>query len=439
IKPNDASSPRIRPDKELMKDYQIEEQSGSGFKIINKIQPFTPVTLGYITDEAAQCKFSTTPSEAVQPKDAFDAMEFDFGSSFLLIKHNMTYMLPSELASPQALELTNGGEFTIYNRCKDASGNANGRDYYIRFSIDPAPDLSPPEIISAVDSGSYVRNDLTEYPIKIFTNEPATCKWETRDIDYDAMQNDFNCVSSATQISVNLGYQCTTNVDLLPSRSTTADSSPGDPTPGNVRNVYYFRCRDKEGNTNDQSYPYTLVSSQEFKITETSPSGVLETGAGIGLKVITSGGAESGRSICGFSEQQDTSLVNMPSFVNTLSNEHTQPLTSLKQGTYRYYITCQDRAANENKSEIVFEVKADTEAPKEVNIEMISSGTLHLITDEPTTCEYSDKQFDLGEGTQMTNENSIEHEASISSNKVFIKCKDEFYPETPILDISFIP
>mgnify|MGYP001614776851 FL=1 len=39
----------------------------------------------------------------------------------------------------------------------------------------------------------------------------------------------------------------------------------------------------------------------------------------------------------------------------------------------------------------------------------------------------------------MTNENSIEHEASISSNKVFIKCKDEFYPETPILDISFIP
>ncbi len=430
IQPNDAASPRIRPDKDYMKAYQIQEDSNNGFTVVNKIPPFTPVKLGLITDEAAQCKFTTKPSEKVNSKDAFDAMEFDFGSSYFLIKHNMTFMLPSDLATQQALQLTNGGQYTIYLRCKDSTGNANGKDYYIKFAIEAGPDLSPPEITStSITSGTYMQENINEAPISIFVNEPAVCKWEpNRDIDFDAMQNQFNCASSGIDISSNMAYQCSTTLNLEKAQSTSSSestSSEPTPTPGNIRNVYYFRCKDKAGNKNIQGYPYTLISTNKLEIVDKSPQGELKTGSDIVLSVTTSKGAESGRAICGYSQQENMPFTNMPAFVNTLSTESTQPLSPLKEGNYKFYITCVDKAGNEAKDIIEFSIKADKEPPKLVSVYK-ESGTLHITTDEPSTCQYSDSDFSFGSGSDMSNPNSITHEATLINQIYIIKCTDEF-------------
>ena len=440
VQPNDAFSPRIRPDKDYMKDYQIQEASNEGFEITNSIPPFTPVKLGLITDEAAQCKFATKPSGNVQSKEAFDSMEFDFGSSLFLIKHNMTFMLPSELTTQQALQLTNNGQYTIYVRCKDSTGNANGRDYYIKFRIEPGPDLSAPEILSVdTESGTYVKEEITEYPINIFVNELASCKWESnRDIDYDAMQNQFSCASIGTDLSATAGsaaYKCSTTLKLEKSQGLPAQESVSSditPTPGNIRNVYYFRCQDKATppNKNTQGYPYTLVSSAKLEIVNKLPSGELETGNNLVLSVTTSKGAESGRAICGYSDKQNTELPNMPAFVNTLSNIHTQPLSPLNEGNYNFYIVCQDKAGNEIRDTISFSVKADKDYPKLVSVYK-ESGTLHITTDEPSSCQYSDKDFNFGSGNDMSNPISESHDAALVNQIYIIKCNDEFGNTSP--------
>ncbi|MBI2499387.1 PT domain-containing protein [Candidatus Woesearchaeota archaeon] len=449
VQPNDAFSPRIRPDKDYMKDYQIQEVSNEGFEVTNSIPPFTPVKLGLITDEAAQCKFNTKPSGSLQSKEAFDSMEFDFGSSLFLIKHNMTFMLPSELTTQQALQLTNNGQYTIYVRCKDSTGNANGRDYYIKFSIEPGPDLSAPEITSVNPlSGTYVKEEFTELPIKMFVNELATCKWEVnRDIDYDAMQNQFSCESIGTGLvptASSAAYECSTTLKLekaqgLPAQEATS-SSDITPTPGNIRNVYYFRCKDKENNKNTQGYPYTLISSTKLEIVNKSPSGELETGNNLVLSVTTSKGAESGRAICGYSDKQNVELPNMPAFVNTLSNTHTQPLSPLNEGTYRFYVVCQDKAGNvaidttttENskKGLIEFTIKADRDYPKLVSVYK-EAGTLHITTDEPSSCQYSDSDFNFGSGSDMSNPISESHDAALINQIYIIKCNDEFGITSP--------
>lgn len=440
VQPNDAFSPRITPDKNYMKDYQLEEDSNKGFKITNEIPPFTPVKLGLITDEAAQCKFATKPSANVQAKEAFDSMEFDFGSSLFLMKHNMTFMLPSDLTTQQALQLTNGGQYTIYVRCKDSTGNANGRDYYINFKIKPGPDLSAPEILSVdTQSGTYIKEEFTEYPIKIFVNELATCKWEpNRDIDYDAMQNQFSCVSSGTDLSVTPGapaYICSTTLKLekaqgLPTQEAT--SSDITPTPGNIRNVYYFRCQDKATppNKNTQGYPYTLISSSKLEIVNKSPIGELETGNNLVLSVTTSKGAESGRAICGYSQQQNKELTDIPAFVNTLSNTHTQPLSPLNEGNYNFYIGCQDKAGNEVKDTVSFSVKADKDYPRLISVYK-EAGTLHIKTDEPSSCQYSNADFSFGSGSDMSNPISDSHDAALVNQVYIIKCNDEFGNTSP--------
>ncbi|MBI2673531.1 hypothetical protein HYX19_04680, partial [Candidatus Woesearchaeota archaeon] len=145
VAPNDVTSPIISPWKEaITPDYQnieqiTNERGEKGYRIVPLIKPFTPITLGIKTNEPAQCKYGLNHSIR------YDKMaDTFFGDSLYDYNHTLTFSLPSELTQDQVLKLTNGGIFNLYIRCKDASGNANERDYFIRFQIDKSPDLTPP-------------------------------------------------------------------------------------------------------------------------------------------------------------------------------------------------------------------------------------------------------------------------------------------------------
>lgn len=432
--PNDASSPRIIADKEAMKDLQIQEQTNRGFTITERIQPFTPVSLAIITDEPAQCKYSG------ESGTDFEEMQYDFGSSLFLMEHNMTFALSAELAADQALQLTNGGEYTIYLRCKDPNGNTNERDYYIKFGIDNGPDLTPPKVEqTSILSGTYIASGIEAVALDVFVNEPAQCRWDTRDLEYDMMENDFVCLASGYSAD-NLGtYKCSGSLPMqqadplnLEDNGDDGNSTEPGQSPGNIENNFYFRCKDREGNKNFQSYRFSLISTVSLEIIETSPEGVLTTGTNIELRVKTQGGAENGVAVCGLS-LQNVGFSQMPAFQNTEAATHTQTLLKLDEGDYVYYVLCMDQGGNEARSTIEFTVESDTSIPELVYVFKDEQlGILHITTDEPTKCEYADSPFVFGQGIPMTPAGgfSEDHEAALQSNMIYvILCRDEFENE----------
>lgn len=411
--PDDARSPRIAADKDNM-DFEIQEEPNKGFTITEKIPPFTSVSLVIKTDEPAECKFST------EPGTEFEDKEFGFGSGLSDFNHKIDFTLPSELTDEQAIQLTNGGKYTIYLRCQDANGNANERDYIINFQIDDGPDLEPPRRLStSILSGTTILSGIEAVSLDLFTNEPGSCKWSTRDLEFNLMENSFSCVASGFNLESSIigNYRCSTSLPTQLTDSSTID------------NNFYFRCRDNAGNINQDSFRYKLISTPELSITSTSPNGTLRTGSGITLGVTTQRGANNGVAACGFSTQ-DLSLSSIPQFQNTNSQTHSQTFQLLEQGDYNYLITCIDEAGNQVKSNIQFKVEADTIPPILFSVfKDIQLGILSITTNEPTSCRYSDEQFQFEQGIPMTNDNTIKHEASLESNLFIIKCQDEFKNE----------
>jgi len=413
ILPQDTNSPRIIADTEFIK-YGIQEEKLNGFTITNPLPPFTPVSLALLTDEPAQCKFSSEPSIE------YDDMNFNFGSSLFEFKHNMTISLPSELQSDQALQLTNGGKYTLYVRCVDANGNENERDYYIRFQIDKGPDLTPPKIEStSINSGSFIKSDIESVLLDLYLNEPSQCKWDKRDIEIDLMEHSFICGGSGLDIQgVNFGsYGCSASLDI---EHPTGNSSE------NKENGYYFRCQDKAGNKNFDSFNYKLISTHPLRIGETSPNGTLTSGIGIELKITTLDGAENGKAICGVSTE-NIPFRNMAAFQTTNMPIHTQTLQLLEEGAYTFFVICLDTAGNEAKTRIDFSVEPDDDIPilfsvfKDTNL-----GILSITTNEPTTCRYLDQDFPFERGILMTNEDTLTHEAVLGNTLYIVKCRDIF-------------
>ena len=117
----------------------------------------------------------------------------------------------------------------------------------------------------------------------------------------------------------------------------------------------------------------------------------------LNLRLTTSGGAENGKAVCSFGENNPSIL-----FLTTNGNIHTQPLT-LDFGDYDYNILCSDRAGNIVTDSIQFSVTKDINATKIINV-FKEGNELVLILNEKSTCEYGFTSFDFGAG-QLINEN----------------------------------
>ncbi|MEK6861115.1 MAG: hypothetical protein AABY07_04025, partial [Nanoarchaeota archaeon] len=325
--PNDVNSPVISPWHETLSFGYNIELTETGYLITPLVPAYAQITFGIELNEVAQCKVDTKHTQS------YDEMIDFFGRSLYQDKKNIT------------LVLAGNKDYTYYIRCQDTHGNKNIAEYTIQLSADKEPDMTAPIIDhTSIVNNAFLPTGITETDIILFVNEPSQCKWSKTDEDYQFMQHNMACELEEIEIPTffNL-YEC----DGLLTELISAQD-----------NKFYFRCEDLSGNKNQQSYSLTLKGTVPLNIISSGPSGELFTSSPA-LNVITQNGAESGKAICEFSNNN----INFIEFINTNSNTHTQPLINLTLGEYNYYIKCSDVAGNEATSNINFIVSVDELGP----------------------------------------------------------------------------
>lgn len=199
------------------------------------------VTLSVSTNEPADCRYSWYDK-------TYDSMTLSFQTS------NRYYH-----SVPQTL--SQYGYYVVYVRCKDDAGNANPTATKISFryaSKTPvtntttvvAKDTSAPVISSLFPSGEIKTATTT---ISCITNEKATCKYDTKDTDFDSMANIFDADSNGKSFS----------------KTITLDKA------GSY--TFYVRCKDAVGNKSTNSsqigFTYVIPIVEGPKISNLQPAG----------------------------------------------------------------------------------------------------------------------------------------------------------------------
>ncbi len=383
--PNDINSPRISPLD--IQDYSIREER-LGYDIVEQVEPFKLFNFGIKTDENALCKYDLSLGKK------YDEMTFDFGDSFFKKEHNLTLVLASDK------------EYKYYVRCTDTKGNKNEVDYLVSFKTKKGIDKGVPVITStSIRNGAIVASNSNNLLVDFFLNEPATCRYDISDKSYDAMRNQTACTEEYD--SVPLQHSCSAAFSGL----------------RRGQNSYYFRCRDLSNNTNSQSYLFNLVKSDALNINVVDPSPrdlVYVNDVTLALK--TSGGSDDGKSICRYSEE-DESYDKMNEFKITDSTNHLQSQTSLRRGNYEYFVKCRDNAGNEDSEKIKFRIVLDRRGNEIISVYKDSS-RLYVILNVESSCEYDSKEFTFGNGNKMDGDRSTVHTASLNLNEFNIKCED---------------
>ncbi len=398
--PNDVSSPHITPSREsLSRGFTFSETPG-GFKINEHVPPFTRLSFGVNLDEPAQCRFDTAHT------GSYEEMTSLFGTSMYRETQNMT------------LSLLTPGDYAYYLRCTDAIGNANVQEYSVQFSVSDEPDRTAPVIEgTSIDNNAAMPHGVNETALVLLLNEPAAqCRWSTVDADFDHMpeENLFVCGNDADFDG--------TPAAFLPPLSDRAPACAGllKGIDDGQLNQYFIRCKDLSGNTNQESFAFSLRGTTDLQITGSGPTGTLYT-KDVRLSVLTSGGANQGAATCSY---------NNIDFLKTGQALHEQPLLELLPGQYSFPITCRDIAGNEATTTISFGIDVDTYAPALISV-YVQDNLLHVITDEPSNCRYSttDDTFIFDQGTAMNGDGTTEHTLSEVAPLYYLQCRDSFENE----------
>lgn len=434
--PRDVSAPNIIAWEEpLFEGYRYTPlptgPTGVEIKYQNEecLPAFQPFAFGIELDKEGYCKID------FERKDSFEEMDFNFGGKNLLkMQHDQILSFPGvvhiqdfldQLESEEGSELniTNDGEYEIYVRCESANGVSNIEEYLFKFCVDKGPDTTSP-IIRGFDKadGSYVGyfgdEEEREISIQAYTNEPATCKWDHEDKDYEDMLNNLTCSSSAGAINSQLSYTCSGVLDGLKN---------------DFENQFFFRCNDTMGNVNAQSRTLSLIGTTNIVIDEVSPDNETIKDSTNSIKITleaeTSAGANRGIASCEYSPSGETSTYIK--FTDTDSHTHSTNLW-LGEGDYQYYIRCRDEANNADTAHINFTVETDTQAPLVVRA-FREGNNLKIITTEEASCVYSTYldngcSYDFDQGISMTSDSEgLSHTTDWNANRnLYIKCQDEF-------------
>ncbi|MBI4154876.1 hypothetical protein HY498_02205 [Candidatus Woesearchaeota archaeon] len=385
--PNDVNSPIISPNQEVLTKGFSMNVFENGYQIIPKVNPFTSLRFGIKTNELAICKLDDKHTKN------FDEMTANLGDTFFKKTHNTT------------MSLTPGNVFTFYIRCQDATGNKNTKEYLISFETESGPDLTPPIIeSSSLADGAKLISTLEQVPLTLSVNEPADCKFDKQDKEFDLMLSQLSCPN---QIIENATFRFTSECQTI---LNIEKQKP---------NNFFFRCRDFSNNTNQESFKLSLISTENLTITDSTPKGEVFA-TNLTLAVSTSGGSNNGISNCRFATQ-DSVFENMIEFLNTNSQLSTQPLT-LILGIYTFHVKCQDDIKNEASTILNFEVKADTLSPFITSI-FKDATKLSLTTNKIATCTSSTTE----DMTNSTNIGINTKSFSADLNLIhFIECTDIF-------------
>ncbi len=229
------------------------------------------------------------------------------------------------------------------------------------------------------------------------------------------MPNSFSCPTSGTSLSVNNLYECKTTLTNIKD---------------NQINTYYFRCKDSSNNAMQESFIYELTGTIPLEITGIEPQGEVANPI---LKVTTANGAENGKAVCGYSQQND--ITTMVTFLETDSNEHSQSL-SLEPGTHTFYVQCLDSAGNEATDSTTFTTFSDEDSPLIIGIyedKSLLQTRLHIKTDEDSICEYSTNSiFTFGSGLNMPEDNTKDHTAPWGFTIYYVICQDLYENISPL-------
>ena len=418
---NDVNSPIITLNNELLSEnitvQETFEESNKGYIINELIPAFTPIQLGISTDEPAQCKYSA------QPGNNYEELTYNFGSNLYTYNHSLLFSLGDEVTQEEVLALTQG-IYTLYIKCSDYNGNTNERDFFIRFQVDTTPDLTPPEVVyTSLAEGTHLSYGVNVTSFSLYTNEPAQCRWDTEDASYDIMNYEMECSQSElAQLSQYFGtYPCKADLEGVSNENI---------------NYFYFKCKDRVGNTNEESFRFSTKSSEDnLYITSLEPTGTIYNDT-INIEVTTEGGAQNGVALCAISTETNI-FSEMPLFLETNSTYHEQELNLFK-GEYTLYVTCQDRAGNQATNSSQIEIDIDTKSPSLINF-YIDEIFQELVfeTSENTLCEFGTQPFTFGEGSDIGGEYTPTHSISIGSPVYYIICEDEFNNQgSYIIDIS---
>src|SRR3989344_4915540 len=435
---------------------------GNGFEIKNikgcLIPAYERVNVGISTDEPAQCKMSFKNN--VQ----YDQMDpFYFGTQQYVYFHQQV------LTYPQTANVTGEGPklgqapntYKLYVRCNDALKNDNERDYVITFSVDKGPDLTPPNIeFTSIPQNTYLAAGQNGTDVTLYLNEPAECRWNQFDLDYDTMSLNNTC-RTRLSTSFNGLYDCV----FKKNNNQASGEGPQISGASAVNQLYYFyfRCKDQPTcvnnqdptggnctrNTNKDSFQLSLRTSENLTITNVLPSAgsdmfIGQAGANVSLGVETDNGAlRNGNAFCLFTTNagEKKKILAMTPFFNTNSSTHSQVLTP-STGTQTYYIGCTDVAGNLVFNQTSFSVKIDQQAPLIIRaFEDTSSSpsTFKIETDEQAVCEYTtDKAFTYGTGNLMQPGDNNQHIAPTGSTTFYVICQDIYKNTSPVTTISLL-
>ncbi len=388
--PDDIAHPIIQPDLSYMQGYDVQ-LTAQGFMIVNVIPAFTGARIGILTDELATCRY-----DSKHTRD-FEEMEEAFDELYEQ-EHRLALALPPQRS------------FTYYVRCEDRQGNSNLAEYEITLQTQREPDLTPPLIQGfSLENPAYVAKGITDLPVGVYLNEPATCKWSKQDQPYGEMKDITLCERAADPQST--PYSCLGLVKEIQQEQ---------------KNIYYFRCQDLAGNAQELSTTLEVMGTHPLVITRVSPSGELFS-SHTTLTVNTNGGAEQGKAICGFSRVPG----NYIEFFTTNSALHSQDLKNLQLGTYTYHVQCKDKAGNTAQAQTSFVVTVDQQAPRLLHIYRDSTH-VHVIFDEPARC--------TAQTTPLTTVSSSsplekEHSIPIQGKDLYLQCMDKDGNTGPLLRI----
>lgn len=448
--------PIIKPDVDLLKsgnskcctstsdqfqcsvtDCSVDDNGANvGYDIIGNVNEMKEFTFGIETvDESGnplytECAYSDEPVKSINDEgqliSGMDTMT-SLSDGLAAFKHNITF-------SAGYLAALGEKEFKYYLRCRTVIDDGcsepteNPTDYVIRFNLHQGPDTTVPLIDSIEPANGLVANDKDTKEVKLRINEILTwnsvlektggCKWSSQNSAYDAMPTEN--VGLCTTPGMYESQECSFTINNL--------------VPG--KNTVYFACSDPAGNIMSMGKPYDLIRTDKLNVALSLVSddcvGTDCYTNNVTLRAETSGGAESGRSTCYFS-QTCQECLDVP-FYSTNSSVHEQILDRLFTQSYTYYVNCLDAAENIASSSIQFSATVDNTAPKLVSVNHDTQYDKLRITIEdenPVKCYYSDKEFSMGEGKEMTTIGDSLY-AEWGLGLYYIRCEDKFGNEMPI-------
>lgn len=424
INPDDAGTPVIKAMKNILpQEYSLEEtEQGARIKSQSAdsciSESYQAVPFGLEINEPAQCRMSEESGKK------FDEMEANFGGRNLFLRNHTTPLIIPSLESLglESFDPRAKADFNIYVRCQDKNGNKNEKDYVINFCVKQGNDTTPAIVAAREPYSEWVSFNATQLDATVFTNEPAECRWDSKDMEYNTMKNNFTCEYEFEDRQL-LGWPCST---LLPITEN--------------EHKYFVRCLDQpwlEGenatkrNPNKQSYEFKILRSksnlQIDSISVDNKSFVFGTELGtVDIIVKTSGGVDS-TARCFYSWN---GLTGIEFGEGSWTSVHRQVFNAILPGDYNFPIRCEDTSGNIAEKTSRFSVKFDNEAPRVTRV-YEQSGELVVITNENAKCLFSLNSaeqctFNIANATEMSGSDLLHKTELKKGEKYYIKCKDTF-------------